>query len=148
MAISDVDRLERVLSGPGNPPKIKKRASIINLYLTTDKSAKEIADSLDLSKPTVYRWLYRFNREGLETIFDDRPRSGRPRKTEKDYYVLTEREREILRWIAGGKTSWEISRIIQISPKTVDNHVSSITEKFGVSNRTAAVAEAIRIREI
>ena len=56
--------------------------------------------------------------------------------------ALTGREREILGWIARGKTSREIATILVVSPYTVRKHVEHILEKLGVSTRSAAVARA------
>jgi DNA-binding CsgD family transcriptional regulator len=56
--------------------------------------------------------------------------------------VLTGREREILGWIARGKTSREIAEILVVSPYTVRKHVEHILEKLEVSTRSAAVARA------
>jgi DNA-binding CsgD family transcriptional regulator len=55
---------------------------------------------------------------------------------------LTEREAEVLGWIAHGKTNQEISSILVVSPHTVRKHVENIFEKLGVHTRTAAVAHA------
>jgi DNA-binding CsgD family transcriptional regulator len=56
---------------------------------------------------------------------------------------LTEREVEILRWTAAGKTAWEIGGILNISERTVNFHVQNVMEKFGVHNKTHAAAKAL-----
>jgi len=56
---------------------------------------------------------------------------------------LTEREVEILRWTAAGKTAWEIGGILKISERTVNFHVQNVMEKFGVHNKTHAAAKAM-----
>jgi len=53
---------------------------------------------------------------------------------------LTAREREVLEWIAAGKTDRDIADILGISPRTVHKHLQRIYEKLGVENRTAAAA--------
>lgn len=53
---------------------------------------------------------------------------------------LTERELEIVEWIAMGKTNPEIGSILEISVFTVKNHVQRIFKKLNVSNRAQAVA--------
>jgi len=60
--------------------------------------------------------------------------------------LLTEREREILRWIHIGKSNIEIGTILQISPLTVKNHVQKILRKLNVQNRTQAVGKALALR--
>ncbi len=57
---------------------------------------------------------------------------------------LTEREREILTYIADGQTNAEIAEKLVISMKTVRNHVSNIFSKLQVADRAQA---AIRARE-
>jgi DNA-binding CsgD family transcriptional regulator len=58
--------------------------------------------------------------------------------------ALTEREKEILGWIARGKTSREIAAILVVSPHTVRKHVQHILEKLQVSTRSEAVALAFQ----
>ncbi|WP_339531011.1 autoinducer binding domain-containing protein [Pseudomonas mucidolens] len=58
---------------------------------------------------------------------------------------LTEREVEILRWIAGGKCSKSISAILNLSEHTVNFHVKSVQRKFGSSNRTLAATYAVAL---
>jgi len=57
--------------------------------------------------------------------------------------LLTAREREILRWAADGKTSWEVSVILRISERTVKFHLIQASRKLNAVNRTSAVAKAL-----
>jgi DNA-binding NarL/FixJ family response regulator len=57
---------------------------------------------------------------------------------------LTGRELEILELLAQGLTNKQIGKDRNISDNTVRNHVNNIMEKLGVSDRTEAVASAIR----
>jgi DNA-binding CsgD family transcriptional regulator len=59
--------------------------------------------------------------------------------------ALTAREREVLRWSALGKSTWEISRILSISESTVEFHVTGATRRLGVRGRRAAVARAMAL---
>lgn len=59
--------------------------------------------------------------------------------------VLTEREKETLSWIKRGKSSWEISTILNISGATVNYHVANIMKKLDVVNRAQAVAVALQL---
>ncbi|MEK6376044.1 MAG: response regulator transcription factor [Acidobacteriota bacterium] len=56
---------------------------------------------------------------------------------------LTDRERTILRLIAGGYSNREISELLSISDGTVKNHISNLLAKLGVRDRTRAVLKAI-----
>ena len=58
--------------------------------------------------------------------------------------LLTEREWEILSWVAGGKTNKEIAASLLVTPSTVRKHLENVFEKLGVHTRTAAVARAFR----
>jgi len=55
---------------------------------------------------------------------------------------LTDRELEILDWVARGKTNREIAALLVVSPHTVRKHLEHAYEKLGVHTRTAAVARA------
>jgi len=60
--------------------------------------------------------------------------------------ALTAREREVLHWLAGGKTDRDIGEILGISPRTVHKHLQRIYEKLGVETRTAAVMRLMNAR--
>lgn len=53
---------------------------------------------------------------------------------------LTARERDVLVWVAKGKTNGEIGLILAVSPRTVQKHLENIFRKLGVETRTMATA--------
>lgn len=55
---------------------------------------------------------------------------------------LTERELDVLKQVARGKTNQQIADDLVLSLKTVRNHVSNILSKLGVTNREAAADQA------
>jgi len=57
-------------------------------------------------------------------------------------HQLTDREIEVLRWSAGGKTAEEIGTILGITPRTVTFHITSSLAKLNSTNKTQAVAKA------
>ena len=57
---------------------------------------------------------------------------------------LTKREIEVLKMIAGGALNKEIASTLNISERTVKNHVSNIFKKINVSDRTQAAVFAIK----
>ena len=57
---------------------------------------------------------------------------------------LTEREKEVLRWLAQGKSNWEVSVILKISERTVRFHINNIMKKLDAVNRTHAMALVLR----
>ncbi|MEI9895270.1 MAG: LuxR C-terminal-related transcriptional regulator [Chthoniobacter sp.] len=73
------------------------------------------------------RWLLMVSEESGEAM-------GR----RLDRFALTPREREVLRWVAEGKSNSEISLILGLTTGTVKLHVERILAKLGVENRTAA----------
>lgn len=61
-----------------------------------------------------------------------------------DRPALSEREQEVLRHVADGRSAPQIAELLVLSPATVKSHLQSLYEKLGVSDRAAAVAEAMR----
>jgi DNA-binding response OmpR family regulator len=58
---------------------------------------------------------------------------------------LTQRESEVLMWIARGKSNRDIAEILDLSPRTVNKHLEQIYAKLGVENRASAAALAVRM---
>lgn len=56
---------------------------------------------------------------------------------------LTNREAEVLLWVAQGKSNGDVASIIGMSEKTVKQHMGSIFGKLGVENRNAAAMQAV-----
>ncbi|MBL6430436.1 MAG: autoinducer binding domain-containing protein [Alphaproteobacteria bacterium] len=56
--------------------------------------------------------------------------------------ILSEREKECLKWVSEGKTSWETSVIMSISERTVLFHLSNIQSKLQTTSRAHSVAKA------
>ena len=84
-----------------------------------------------------------------ESVLDPGVQSGlfaevRSRGVTDQRPVLTQRENEILRLIAEGKSAPDISRELFLSTATVKTHLGHLYEKLGVSDRAACVAEAMR----
>lgn len=69
------------------------------------------------------------------------PPCPRPGEGADRVSALSERERQIMAWVALGKTNPEIGCILDISEFTVKNHMKSIFSKLDVSNRAQAVAK-------
>ena len=69
-----------------------------------------------------------------------------PRPAENSAEQLTEREMDVLRLIARGKSNKEIADTLIISEKTVKTHVSNILSKLHLADRTQAAIYALRQR--
>jgi LuxR family quorum sensing-dependent transcriptional regulator len=57
--------------------------------------------------------------------------------------TLTHRELECIRWVAAGKTDWEIAGIMGLSQTTVKSHVDGARRKLGARSRPQAVAQLV-----
>ena len=62
--------------------------------------------------------------------------------------ILTKREKEVFDLLIANKTTKEIAEILNISDKTVRNHISNAIQKIGVKGRAQAVVEFLRLGEI
>jgi DNA-binding NarL/FixJ family response regulator len=63
----------------------------------------------------------------------------------RQHLALTQREAEVLTWIARGKSNRDIGEILGISPRTVNKHLEQIFMKLGVENRASAAAQATKL---
>jgi DNA-binding NarL/FixJ family response regulator len=59
--------------------------------------------------------------------------------------ALSEREKEVLHLIAQGYTNKEIAAKLMVSPFTARNHVIRILDKLGLSRRSEAAAQAVKL---
>ena len=62
--------------------------------------------------------------------------------------VLTKREKEIFEMLIINKTTKDIASTLNISEKTVRNHISNVMQKLNVKGRAGAVVELLRLGEI
>jgi two-component system nitrate/nitrite response regulator NarL len=74
----------------------------------------------------------------------DRPIAAGARRDGAEQPALTARELEILRLTAEGRSAPDIAEALALSTGTVKTHLQHTYEKLGVSERAAAVAQAIR----
>ena len=69
-------------------------------------------------------------------------------RSEVAHTPLTPREREIMQWVAAGKSDDEIADILSIGASTVTSHVENAKGKLDAFKRTYAVVQALRFGEI
>ena len=62
--------------------------------------------------------------------------------------ILTIREKEVFTLLIKNKTTKEIAKVLNISEKTVRNHISNAMQKLGVKGRASAVVELLKLNEI
>lgn len=60
-------------------------------------------------------------------------------------FALTQRESEVLLWIAKGKANRDIGEILGLSARTVNKHLEQIYVKLGVENRASAAVKATHV---
>jgi DNA-binding NarL/FixJ family response regulator len=58
---------------------------------------------------------------------------------------LTQRQSEVLFWVAKGKSNIAIAETLILSKRTIEKHLESASEKLGVKNRTDAVTTALKL---
>ncbi len=62
--------------------------------------------------------------------------------------ILTKREKEVFELLINNKTTFEIAKELNISEKTVRNHISNAMQKLGVKGRASAVVELLKLGEL
>lgn len=62
--------------------------------------------------------------------------------------ILTKREKEVFDLLVRNYTTRDIAEKLNISEKTVRNHISNVMQKLGVKGRASAVVELIKLNEI
>lgn len=62
--------------------------------------------------------------------------------------ILTDREQEVFELLIKNKTTLEIAKKLNISEKTVRNHISNAIQKLGVRGRSQAIIELIKLGEL
>ncbi|MCU0507046.1 MAG: response regulator transcription factor [Anaerolineae bacterium] len=103
-------------------------------YLLKDTEARELIRAIkaaalgqvELSSPIAARLM-----KGL-------------RSPEPDLRALTDREAQVLGWLARGKSNKDISQALGLSEQTVKTHVSHILKKLGLPSRTQAALYALQ----
>lgn len=92
-----------------------------------------------LDRPLQLRFLARSSPgEYLLRLIDDDELAARAAL--RKHFSLTDREAEVLFWLARGKTNREIAQILSMSPRTVNKHLEPVYRKLSVENRTTAAA--------
>jgi two-component system NarL family response regulator len=112
-------------------------------YLLKDSDSSEIIKAIQsiykgesMIHPSIARKILgEFSQLGREEVKKALPRQA---------YNLSAREVDVLRRVAKGKTNKEIASELQLSEKTIKNHVRNIFHKMGVYDRTEAAIKGIQ----
>lgn len=102
-------------------PKESTRSEIVNAVLACAKGQDVLSPSLAAGLASEVR-----------------------RKAQPSGPTLSPREHEVLRLIAAGRSIPSVAEELFLAPSTVKTHVQRLYEKLGVSDRAAAVAQAMR----
>ena len=62
--------------------------------------------------------------------------------------ILTKREKEVFDLLILNKSTIDIAKLLNISEKTVRNHISNVMQKLGVKGRASAVVELLKLGEV
>ncbi|MBQ2640313.1 MAG: helix-turn-helix transcriptional regulator [Bacilli bacterium] len=62
--------------------------------------------------------------------------------------ILTKRERDVFELLIINKSTKDIAEELNISEKTVRNHISNVMQKLGVNGRAGAVVELLKLQEL
>jgi DNA-binding CsgD family transcriptional regulator len=109
--------------------------------LPTD--ASEVSELLTAAQLLVVHAHAAFEAIGGHDVLKD-DNSIKRRSTHAQRLSLSERELEVLKWTAAGKTAWEVGRILSISDATVNKHLQSAASKWACVSKIQLVANAIR----
>jgi NarL family two-component system response regulator LiaR len=105
-------------------------------YLLKDVGPKELAETIQAAARGEVRLGPEVTRRLVTGLA-----GGAERQPEQD---LTEREMEVLRCIARGRSNKEIGLDLSISEKTVKSHVGKILDKLSLADRTQAALYAVK----
>jgi DNA-binding NarL/FixJ family response regulator len=110
-------------------------------YLVKSVADRELVDAVRaVAKGDMYV------RQSAAHVLAKRLTRKDPAQAERERYEkLTERERDVLRYIAQGYSAPEIGEKLFISPKTVDTYKQRIQEKMGLAHRSDYVQLALRL---
>ena len=75
---------------------------------------------------------------------DREPYSIQPKSTRSQSVLLSSRELQVLELVASGLTNQDIAENLDISKRTVDNHISNILTKTETDNRVSLVRWALQ----
>lgn len=111
-------------------------------YLLKDATPEDLAQAITVARSGAGNVL---SPRAIQNLFNG---TGRPDRDDDRRHPdggLTRREWDILNLLAEGHSNREISRRLFLSEKTVKAHLAAVFRKLGVSNRTQAAMEAVRM---
>jgi NarL family two-component system response regulator LiaR len=110
-------------------------------YLLKDVSPDELVAAIRAAYRGEARLHPDIARKLMDTMRSARPTSPTPDRVTID---LTDREREVIQFVARGRSNAEIAQALVISDKTVKTHISNILSKLNLADRTQLAIYAIK----
>ncbi len=108
-------------------------------YLLKDVSPEALVEAIRAAQAGEARLHPEVMRKLMKQVAKQ-PRTSKP----ADGFQLTQREGEVIRLVAQGKSNREIAQILVISEKTAKGHISNILSKLGLEDRTQMAIYAIK----
>jgi LuxR family quorum-sensing transcriptional regulator LasR len=113
---------------------VHSREGDVGLLNLSSSESGALADRLVRSNLAWAALIGQVTHEAMRRIVKRTAWQSRPR--------LTQRESEVLRWLAAGKSTWDTSMLLGISEHGVVHHVRNLLDKFEVPTRRQAIAKA------
>ena len=105
--------------------------SLSVIHCLTRRSKEELRDIFEIYRHRLHLMALHFDATVAQ------------RRLANDIGLLTTRQRDCLLWVARGKTSWEVARILGISERTVNFHIQNCLRKLKATSRPEAIAKAM-----
>lgn len=109
-------------------------------YVLKEASATELVEAIRV----VARGGVAFHSNLARKLLDDYLRRVQAGEEGESFGRLTEREREILRLTAEGRSARDIADLLTLSPKTVERHRTNLMDKLNLHNRAELIRYALR----
>ena len=99
-----------------------------------------------IQKPFSYKEVLGVIRKALARDAEGHARRARSLEVSGRYALLSEREREVMQWVADGKQNKVIAAELGISVKTVEFHRAHVMEKMGAASVAELVQSLVQLR--
>ncbi len=106
--------------------------------------ASPSSDILDAIR-AVHRKEYFLSSQIKANVIDSYLKTKTSEPTVRGYDLLSDREQQVFRLVVQGSSTKEIADILCVSPKTIEKHRSSISNKLGIHGRLEMLKYAIKI---
>ena len=109
-------------------------------YILKEAAPSEVVEAIR----TVARGGVSFDSSLARKLLDDYLRRVDAGEEGESFTRLTDREREVLRLTADGRSAREIGDLLVLSPKTVERHRTNLMDKLNLHNRAELIRYAVR----